>query len=318
MMNRDFDLKLGNIIREKIPKSIKPANYLTEVFGISRESAYRRLKGTIPFTLEEVMKLATLLNFSIDDFLEKKLHKKTAVINIQNDRLENVEEGFIKMLNHHRENMRNIYESETNHTMMSANRVLTVFTCGLENLFKFGYYKWLHQFDKTPLNFSFSDLIVSDEINELRLECDFYSQNINLVLIIDKNIIYNTIKEINYFADRGLIETEEIKKLKKELNNYMDIIFITYPEGALKYDIYLSSLPIGNNLSYMNYDDKTSSYYWVNSENFIYTSDPRLCQSQKDWLQSLKKYSILISQSNQKIQAELHNIALKQLNELTK
>jgi hypothetical protein len=50
-------------ILDSIPKNIKPIEYLIKILDISKESAYRRLRGEIPFTFEEMSKLSLDLDF---------------------------------------------------------------------------------------------------------------------------------------------------------------------------------------------------------------------------------------------------------------
>lgn len=319
-MKNYSELDFINKILERIPSDIKAADYLAETLNLGKESVYRRLRGIIPFTFEEVLSLSKILGFSMDEIL-KGNKSEYASFNVMNDRLIGAEDGFLKMYRFHREIMEEIHKSENNHMTVSSNRILAIFASPFNHLFKFFYYKWLHQFGYTSLNFKFSDVLVPDELNDLRRKVISHPGTLNMHFITDRNILYNTIKEIKYYIDRGLIDKEGIQLIKNDLRMFIETFFSfsvdNVSEEELKSEVYISSLNIEGNTSYIVYDNKVLSYCWTYSDTGIYTSDTVFCALQKDWLDSLKKYTILISNSNQKMQAELYNLFINQLETLT-
>ncbi|MDU1892768.1 MAG: helix-turn-helix domain-containing protein [Dysgonomonas sp.] len=320
-MKHHTESELSNKILERIPSDIRPSDYLAEVLNLSKESIYRRLKGIIPFTFEEILKLSTVLDFSMDELLKGEKNEY-AFFNLTTKKLFDTEEDeFIKMFTRHCNNMEAVYKAQNNHIIISANRILSIFANTFDHLIKFYYYKWLHQFGHASLNFKFSDVQIPEKLEEVRHKIKDYSEVQKVTFITDSNIIYNTIKEIKYYIDRGLIEREDVLLIKNDLQNYIEKFFTFSMENVFgkntQYEVYISSLDIENNTSYTVCDNKISTYYWVYSDIGIYTSDSELCMLQKDWLDSLKKYSILISNSNQKMQAELYNKFLNQLETLT-
>ena len=68
-------MNLNKIVLTKIldimPENLKPVTLLMEVLDIGKESAYRRLRGEKPFSMEEIYKLSLVLNFSLDEILER-------------------------------------------------------------------------------------------------------------------------------------------------------------------------------------------------------------------------------------------------------
>ncbi|MCC8146509.1 MAG: hypothetical protein LIO93_08760, partial [Bacteroidales bacterium] len=73
---------------------------------------------------------------------------------------------------------------------------------------------------------------------------------------------------------------------------------------------------ISSNSTYVNSNNKESVYFYINSDSSIYSYDHKLCKIQKEWLESLKRYSILITESNQKMQVDFINRQYKYLEEL--
>lgn len=55
-MNKDdISQKLISRILISIPDNINPVLYLMDLLDLSRESAYRRIRGEIPFTFWEIL-----------------------------------------------------------------------------------------------------------------------------------------------------------------------------------------------------------------------------------------------------------------------
>ncbi len=68
-------------ILSSMPTNLKPAEYIMRTLNISKGSAYRRLKGTLPFTYDEIVILAQELNFSVDDVINSE-SKKNIFLNL--------------------------------------------------------------------------------------------------------------------------------------------------------------------------------------------------------------------------------------------
>lgn len=307
--------ELSNKIIDRISPDLKAPEYLAEALNLSKESVYRRLKGIIPFTFEEILLLSGKLDFSMDELLKGDKNEQV-FFNLQNNTLVDVDESFLNIFRHYSRNIEEIYKSENSHVTITANRILAIFTCPYQNLFKFCYYRWLHQFGNNPLNYKLSDVQIPKELEELRKKTVQYSAIENLAFITDQNIVYNTVKDIKYFIDRHLIEQNEIALLKEELNTFIrgfQTLSETGIYGEGNHEVYLSSLNIEENTSYVVCDDKIYIELWPYSDTSIFTSDPQLCMLHKDWMDSLKKFSILVSNSNQKMQAELYELFTSQL-----
>lgn len=320
-MKQYMKLDFSNKLLEKIPSDAKPSDYLAEVLNLSKESVYRRLKGVVPFTFEEILSLSTILDFSMDELLKGEKNEY-AFFNLSTKKLlDTNEDEFIKMNISHNQSLGAVCKADNSQVIISANRILSVLTNDYDSLFRFYYYKWLHQFGNMPLNFKFSDVHIPEELNKLRQNTFDYSGVQSVTFITDSNIIHNTVKEIKYYIERGLIDDEDILAIKSDLRSFIEKFFIfpldTMRDKSMQYEVYVSSLNIENSSFYIVCDNKIWTYYWVYSDIGMHTSDAEFCMLQKNWLDSLKKYSILVSNSNQKMQAELYNQFLEQLEALT-
>ena len=268
-------MNLNKIVLTKIldimPENLKPVTLLMDVLDIGKESAYRRLRGEKPFSMEEIYKLSLVLNFSLDEI-------------ISNDKSD------AAALNHFL------------HTMF----------INYEHLFKFIYYRWMHQMTDVPLNYLYSEVVIPKEIKESCERMSFLNTKIRkLSLIVDNNLFLNLIKEMQYFYVRGLLNEIELDTLKVELHKYLDDIETTINKGinttGTQIEIYLSVLYINSTTTYATWDDSSESAFWHHYGYPIYTRNKEITARHKLWIDSLKKYCTVISQSNELLQAEFLN-----------
>lgn len=174
----------------------------------------------------------------------------------------------------------------------------------------------MYQFGHVSLGCKYSDIEIPDELNELQKKLSVYIDNHDVTFVTNRNFMYNIVREIKYYIDSGLIDDEDIRLIKADLKSFI-YKFFSFSSTSFAndriYEVYISSFNIENGISHIAYDDKVLSIIWTYADSGMYTSDPALCRLQKEWLDSLKKFSISISGSNQKMQAELYNQFLNQL-----
>ena len=121
--------------------------------------------------------------------------------------------------------------------------------------------------------------------------------------IWDMNIFVSFVKEVQYFACLNLISKEDVLCLKEELYQlliHMEALSITgeFSEGH-KVFLYLSSIDFEATYTYIEKSDFQISMLRVYSINSMDSQSPRICKMQRDWIQALKRHSILISESGE-------------------
>ncbi|HYJ39108.1 MAG TPA: helix-turn-helix domain-containing protein, partial [Chitinophagaceae bacterium] len=68
-MENDIQHELFKAIKKKIPDHLSAADEIGKILAISADSAYRRMRGEKPVTLDEVYKLCTHYRISVDQLL---------------------------------------------------------------------------------------------------------------------------------------------------------------------------------------------------------------------------------------------------------
>lgn len=322
MMKNEFD-DLNEIIvstvLKNIPKNIKPVIYLMELLDLSRESVYRRIRKDIPFSMDELTKLALTLDFSLDEIVEGSKRERIFFdLGLKNP--SNSVDSFSSVFQEYSSYINSLSKAKSSSVFMALNCVYPLFTVFFADLFKFNYFKWLVETqDNIPKNY-FSNLVLPQELTALQQKItEEIKGTRNVAIILSPNISLSVIKDIQYYYQRKLINKEDLEILRIDLLKMMDFAEDVARTGRLdgensQIDIYISIPYINSNTIYMEYDDVSEVHYWIYPTNPMIIRNSEINNIQKKWFLSLKKSSTLITQSNEILQADFFDTQRKLIN----
>ncbi|MDR2408392.1 MAG: hypothetical protein LBE13_09830 [Bacteroidales bacterium] len=307
-MGKKLNELLITKVRESIPKNIKTVEYLIGKLNISKESAYRRMRGDIPFSFDEVTVLALDLNLSVDEIVGNDIENRV-FFDLQVNDLVNSEESFLAMFKEYCKCIEKISKSKEKEMLISINRLCLFLLIKYDSLFKLFYYKWIHQTNNISVNPLFSKVIIPDEILAIKNKCKIVMQKLNnITFIVDRNMFLSIVREIQYYYSRKLISDKDMALLKQELinliNDMEDLMQKGCTESGSTYNFYLSMLDIETNTAWANGDDTNGSLFWIYSVNSVTVYNEKINYMHKKWIETLKKYSVLITQSNEILQVK--------------
>jgi hypothetical protein len=302
-MNKKLNGILVKKIIESVPKSKKTIQYITDVLKIGRESTYRRMRGDIPFTFEEISKLASNLNFSIDEIVGRNMGNYTIFSDSNHEVLSYLDERFFTIHSRFYDMLNLVGKSKEMDILFSINRIDSIFLSGFDTLFKFYYYKWMHQYRGTFQDQSFSEIEIPSQIFSVKQKINSTINTIKSVtFFLDQNVLIKLMREVQYYYSRKLISEEDLQTIKNEMLQLLDSIETLLQTGINKtgshYYFYLSLLDIDSSSVFGTYDGNTILQYWIYADMANITN-VEMINSHKNWITSLKRYSVLISQSNE-------------------
>ena len=121
--------------------------------------------------------------------------------------------------------------------------------------------------------------------------------------IWDTSIFYSFVNEIKYFASLHMITLNDVENLKEELYQLLTYIETLSSKGEFsegrKVYFYLSNINFEATYSYLETTSMHLSMIRVYAINSITTQDNEMFGDFKEWIQSLKKFSTLISESGE-------------------
>lgn len=172
------------------------------------------------------------------------------------------------------------------------------------NVSKFKYYKWLYQANTATPHVLYSDLDIPSETMDLQKSFVAENRYINRTLmILDRNVFSAMVYDIEYFYKLNIIKLEDVELLKGELLEMLDDLETQAISGMYKsgteIEMYLSNVDIEATYCHYEYGDQQYSHLRLYSINGIDSQVPKVCTKQKEWIDSLKRYSTLITQSGE-------------------
>lgn len=301
MKNHVLD-ELTTIIKERIPKGQNLANYLTDALCLGKEAVYRRLRGEVAFTINEVALLSNKLGISIDQIIGNHFSNKvTFDLNLHSP--SNALESYYDIANRYFQIFNYVKNDESTEVHTVSNVLPFTLYSSFEYLSKFRLCRWIYQNgQKVPK--SLSEMHVEDRIVDVHKHLSEATKQCKKTYFIwDTNIFLTFIEEIKYFACLNLISQDDIIHIKEKLHHLLDSMEALSIKGQFSENkevyIYLSNIHFEATYSYIEKKDFQISMIRVYSINSMDSQSPHICQMQRNWIQSLKRHSVLISGSGE-------------------
>ena len=319
-MNDTLRENLVATIRERIPEGMNLTAYLADKLILGRESVYRRLRGEINFTFEEIAKLSLDLGFSVDNIVGVK-KDENALFNIHMLQNSDYWDIYVNKMLEYGRMFRAMGELPDTKARVSINTLPYYFHIRYENLSRFRIYKWLYQNQKVHSNDKFSDFVLPKKV--LDTHDTFYRDTQKLrdiTIIMDGNIFWSAAKDIEYFLRRGLLMEEDVQALKAELHDMVDSLEQMATDGVnqsgAKVRLYVCAVDLEASYLHFEYGDNQFSQVRIYSISAIDSYNKGLCKIQKEWIESLKRYSVLISESGEMQRIEYLNKQREYINKI--
>jgi len=294
---------LVDALQKHIPETKKLVAYLVDILDLNKESVYRRLRNEIPFTFEEICTIVPKLGISLDHIIGLG-YKDSVLFDFQMSKSTDPINTYLEIMQMNLDLLTKVKDAKVAKVELVLNRLPYAYTLHYENLAKFYYYKWFYHTQNVPSDFYFKDFVVPTEIKEIYK--NYLDSNIKLdceiTILADNNLFLSMIKDINYYVNRGLITDEEQALFQQELlqaTDFMENIAKTgVNKGGVNVNVYISAVDLEPSYVHIEYDNKSCVHYWTASAEILGSYDIEMCRRQKEWIQSLKRYTTLITECN--------------------
>ncbi len=302
MITNDLNTELINAAKEKLPTKERLANILMDILYIGKEAVYRRLRGEVPFTLAEAAVISRKLGLSLDTIVGISF-QNNAVFDMNVVKNDNPFESYYSILDRHVKRFRTIKEDPESEISTSSNIIPLTLSLKYDILSKFRLFKWMYQLENTQCR-HFDELEIPQELGEKQKEFATMASHIHSISYIwDSTIFHNLVNEIQYFYSIHLISDEDKELIKAELFLLIDELEGLTVRGQNKSGsdvrIYISNINFEATYSYLETSSVQLCMMRMYSINSITTQDKEMFSYIKGWIQSLKKFSTLISESGE-------------------
>jgi len=290
-------------MKGRIPQGQNLANFLTDTLCMGKEAIYRRLRGEVAFTFEETAHISRKLGISIDQIVGNHLSNRvTFDLNLY--QLPDPLDNYHEIINRYLQIFNYVKEDPTAEVYTASNILPFTLYSSYEYLSKFRLCRWIYQNGKIETPHSLETMQVPERIIKTHKKlAESIKKCPKTFFIWDTNIFQSFVQEVKYFAGLNLISAADVVHLKQELHallNDLEHLSIKgeFSEGHKAF-IYLSNISFEATYSFVTKKDFQISLLRVYSINSMDSQSPHICQLQKNWIQSLKRHSTLISESGE-------------------
>lgn len=297
---KDFlNKQVVNVVKNNIKTEDNLVDVIMNTLSLGKEAAYRRIRGEVPFTFSETVKLSRTYRFSLDSIAGVSF-PDVAVVNTRFFETTKMYEDYKRTLESHLSLFTEMNESEKSKVCLAFNIVPFTLYAKHEGLSKFKLYRWMHQMDIASSCASYSEMKIPDDIWKLHENIIKEVATLEEVCyVLDRNIFSSFVNDINHFIQLGLLTAKDCLLMKNELLMLLDEFEVIVREGGHtpqnNISVYISNIDFESSYSYYQADDLNISSMRVFAVSTIHTQDVNFFEAQKQWIESLKRYSVLIS-----------------------
>lgn len=317
-MNQKFSENLVSAIKDALPDKTNIAIYLMDLLSLGKEAIYRRLRGTVSFDIEESALISKDLNISLDHIIGMK-SKDKAVFNLNLIQGSDMLNDYCSFIDNYIQAFRRLkgYSNSKCHSV--HNTIPFSFYTQYNLISKFYWYKWLYQMEGYEKIIPFSQFSIPQKVTDVHKAFINESRFIdNTSFVLARNIFISLARDIDFFSRLNLLSKVEVETIKTELIDLLVDMESVAASGVWndnkKVSFYLSNMSFESSYTYLECADFELSILRVFSFGSVHTLKDQVCKAHKDWFDSLKRSSTLISRSGDVHRAEYFNEQKELLN----
>ncbi len=308
----DYQSKFFGMVRDRVADNEMLVDIIAELLDCSRDSAYRRIRGSTELCLNDMVKIARHFNLPLNELLARNEH---SVLFQKSNFIDNVDD-FRNYLLQSLGQLKRIKQYKRHRLIYQAKDVPIYYQFRHPKLAAFKIYVWLKSiYDVDRLegtNFELS-MIPSDLLDLAKQLWETYSE-INSVEIWNDTTILSLINQLEYYFEAGLLSSkEEALEICDEFQEMMKLIYKQALKGQkahhsnsdtfsnAEYQMYYHEILIMDNHIMAELDKNQKIYFMPYAGlNYLNTSDPVLTERMSAYLEGQTKKSSLISNLSEK------------------
>lgn len=301
--SQELNDHLIEAVKRKLPHGSNIAGFLMETLCIGREAAYRRLRGEVSFTLFESAVICRELEISLDA-LARADSNTIAVVNIYSILPQDSLNAYKAMLGAQIESFERVAKDPASELHIACSRLSLITCLNYEHIAKFTLFKWLYQKGALPHGLHYDSFEVPEDVAKLHKTYTRTASAINKGSCLWDNMILDyMLRDMRYFYNVNLLGKESMALLKEDLHRLLNDTETSATRGKTmsgkEMQFYISNINFDATYGYITGNNVRQSIMTVCGPNLITSTDTVLFERVKQWVESQRKFSILISQSGE-------------------
>ncbi len=296
-------------IKKKIPPNLSLADELAELLNISRDSAYRRIRGETVLSLDEVKRICTHYHVSLDTLL----NPTPEMVCFHNRRIDSkyfTFEMWLKSILHNLEMLSGFADK----TLYYAAKDIPLFQYyKFPKLAAFKMFFWTKTYHQYPslADSKFNFDIVPKEIIQVGEKLWNQYAQIPSVEIWSDETATVTLRQIEYYLETAVITQTQALEICDEYSRMLEHIRACAQNGSKNgesnYSLYKNDILIAETTIFFKMGTKRVAFLTYNTMNVLTTSNDSFCSIIDDYLSNVINKSIQISASGERERSKFFN-----------
>lgn len=323
MSQQHLQALLFDRVKSLLPSNVSLADYLADLLTISKDSAYRRLKGEKQLSFNELAQIATVFNISLDELFnlgEGNVIFHGQFVNSENFRLESYLSSML-------DNVELITKYQNKELYYISKDIPIFYYLMFPEIAAFKFFVWT----KTQMQFEemrhtkFSFDLLTPELREFCRKITEYYIQIPGTEILNADNILNDLRQLEYYRDIDLfLNREDIGILYEKLTAMVGHMELQTGSGfkclpgnsdssASTIKVYVNDYFVGDNTIIASINDTRIVYLNHSAINFISTSSSEFANYNFEFIQNIIKKSTLISVVGERDRKKFFNLILDRI-----
>jgi Cro/C1-type HTH DNA-binding domain len=297
-------------VRAKLPPNISFADELAELLNISRDSAYRRIRGETVLSLDEVTKICSHYRLSLDDLLAPS----PEMVSFHQRAIHPVHFPFEMWLKSVLSNLEMISSFPHKEIFYAAKDVPFFHYYKFTELAAFKMFFWMKLYHGYPslANSKFNREMISEDLLHTGNKIWTRYSNIPSTEIWSNETINVTPRQIRYCYETGDLTTAQAHQLCDEYLALTEHILQCAKVGSKggeegKFNLFKNDILIPETTIFFRMGEKRVAYVTYNTMNVLTTSQDSFCRQIEAYLMNVVNKSELISSTGEKERSKFFN-----------
>jgi hypothetical protein len=299
-----------NQIKLNLPPHLSFVDELAELLDISRDSAYRRIRGETVLSLDEVKKICSHYKVSLDTLLSPN----SEMVSFHNRKINQSDFTFEMWLKSIHDNLEMICSFPEKELTYAAKDIPFFHYYAFPKLASFKMFFWMKTYHRYPqyADVKFDPDLISKELTQIGKRIWNRYAEIPCVEIWSDETSVVTLRQIEYYHEIGVITSEQALELCDEYSRMLEHIQLCAENGAkennaARYSMYKNDILIAETTIFFKMGDKRVTFLTYNTMNVLTTSNERFCSNMEDFLTNVVNKSIQISTTGEKERVKFFN-----------
>lgn len=309
-------------VRKRLPTNVALADELAEVLSISRDSAYRRIRGETILSLDEVSSVCKHFKISVDQIISPG----SDMVAFHSRFVTNDGFTFEKWLQSIDANLDMIRSSREHEMIISAKDVPIFYYFNMPDLAAFKMFFWM----KSILRYRdfqeqrFSPALVPKSLLALGRRIHDKFTSLHRTELWSHDTIHASLRQIEFYHDCGLFaDATQGKNLCDELLQVLRDVRESAAAGrnatsGEPYDLFKNEILIADNTFLFKMQAQRQIFINHNTLNVLSTTHEAFCRQTENYLLHLVNKATKISGTGEKERSKFFNTMEEKVNSLKK